>query len=111
MNLNSGNPTFIDQFGVGPAVPEGAVHGARGGRPARRLRRLARAKRARGSTLIDPNGTYAATRARRATATTARSTYTPAAGNWTAIVFLRDGTFTGPVHLEFASQSYGAVAP
>ena len=24
-------------------------------------------------------------------------------------MFLRDGTFTGPVHLEFATQRYGGV--
>ena len=33
----------------------------------------------------------------------------PVGGTWTAIVFLRDGTFTGPVHLEFATQKFGGV--
>jgi hypothetical protein len=33
----------------------------------------------------------------------------PVAGTWTALVFRRDGTYTGPVHLEFQSQRFGSV--
>jgi hypothetical protein len=33
----------------------------------------------------------------------------PAAGTWTAIVFKRDGTYTGVVHLEFVTQRFGDV--
>jgi hypothetical protein len=33
----------------------------------------------------------------------------PLAGKWTAVVFLRDGTYSGVVHLEFATERFGGV--
>ena len=52
-------------------------------------------------TLIDPNGSYAAyTRPQGNGNYGAGRRARPVAGTWTAIVFLRDGTFTGPVHLR-----------
>jgi len=60
--------------------------------------------------LIDPNGSYAAfTRPQGNGDHGQVDVRNPVAGTWTAIVFLRDGTFTGPVHLSFATQRFGAV--
>jgi hypothetical protein len=112
VNLNAGSPTFIDQFGLAKpyqkvqfSVPAGAdrlvAYDAWPGPNARV-----------GLTLIDPNGDYAAyTRPQGNGNHGEVDVRTPVAGNWTAIVFLRDGTFTGPVHYEFTSQQYGAAAP
>ncbi len=112
VNLNSGNPTFIDQFGVARpyqkvqfTVPAGAdrlvAYDAWPGPNARV-----------GLTLIDPNGDYAAyTRPQGNGNHGEVDVHKPVAGTWTAIVFLRDGTFSGPVHYQFTSQSYGAGAP
>jgi hypothetical protein len=63
-----------------------------------------------GLTLIDPNGSYAAyTRPQGHGNHGQVDVRNPVAGTWTAIVFLRDGTFTGPVHLSFATQRFGAA--
>jgi hypothetical protein len=63
-----------------------------------------------GVTLIDPNGTYAAYTRPQGNGNHGQvDVRDPVAGTWTAIVFLRDGTFTGTVHLEFATQRFGAV--
>jgi hypothetical protein len=64
-----------------------------------------------GMALIDANGTYAAyTRPQGDGDHGEVDVRQPVAGTWTAIVFKRDGTFAGgPVHLEFATQRFGAV--
>src|SRR4051812_33488466 len=100
-------PTFTDQFGAQRpytttqfAVPQGAdrlvAYDAWSGPNARV-----------GLTLIDPNGSYAAYTRPQGNGNHGQvDVRRPVAGTWTAIVFLRDGTFTGPVHLEFASQRF-----
>jgi hypothetical protein len=107
-----GNPatSFIDQFGTAVpfvkttfTIPAGAdrliAYDAWTG-PAARV----------GLTLIDPNGVYAAyTRPQGNGDHGQVDVRKPVGGTWTAIVFLRDGTFTGPVHLEFATQNYQGV--
>jgi hypothetical protein len=63
-----------------------------------------------GLTLIDPSGAFAAfTRPQGDGDHGQVDVRKPAAGTWTAIVFLRDGTYSGVVHLEFAGQRFGAV--
>jgi hypothetical protein len=63
-----------------------------------------------GLTLIDPTGAYAAyTRPQGNGNHTQVDVRKPVAGRWTAIVFLRDGTYSGVVHLEFATQRFNAV--
>jgi hypothetical protein len=63
-----------------------------------------------GVTLIDPTGAFAAfTRPQGDGDHGQVDVRKPVAGTWTAIVFLRDGTYSGVVHLEFASQRFGAV--
>ena len=63
-----------------------------------------------GLTLIDPTGAYAAyTRPQGDGDHTQVDVRKPASGTWTAIVFLRDGTYSGVVHLEFATQRFGGV--
>jgi hypothetical protein len=100
-------PTFTDQFGVHRPyttahffVPQGAdrlaAYIAWPGPNARV-----------GMTLIDPNGSYAAFTRPQGNGNHGQvDVRDPVAGTWTAIVFLRDGTFTGPVHLEFNAQRF-----
>src|SRR4051794_5408597 len=102
--------TFTDQFGVERpyttaqfGVPAGAdrlaAYLAWSG-PSARV----------GLALIDPNGSYAAyTRPQGDGNHGQVDVRRPVAGTWTAIVFIRDGTFTGPVHLEFNSQRFVGV--
>ena len=59
-----------------------------------------------GLTLIDPTGAYAAyTRPQGDGNHGQVDVRDPVAGKWTAIVFLRDGTYSGVVHLEFATAA------
>jgi hypothetical protein len=109
VNLGS-DPKFTDQFGAQRPfvtttfdVPAGAdrlvAYDAWPG-PSARV----------GLTLLEPDGTYAAyTRPQGDGDHGEVDVHAPPAGKWTAIVFLRDGTFTGPVHLEFASQKFSTV--
>ena len=63
-----------------------------------------------GVALIDPNGSYAAFTRPQGNGNHGQvDVRSPVAGTWTAIVFLRDGTFSGPVHLSFATQRFGGV--
>jgi hypothetical protein len=109
VNLGT-SPTFVDQFGSARpyvqttfTVPTGTdrlvAYDAWPGPQARV-----------GLTLIDPHGSYAAyTRPQGDGNHGEVDVHAPVAGTWTAIVFLRDGTFTGPVHLDFQSQAYTTV--
>jgi hypothetical protein len=103
-------PTFVDQFGgVRPfvtttfTIPAGTdrliAYDAWSGPDARV-----------GLTLIDPQGTYAAYTRPQGNGNHGQvDVRKPVGGTWTALVFLRDGTFTGPVHLEFATQNFTSV--
>jgi Subtilase family/Peptidase inhibitor I9 len=103
-------PTFIDQFGSPRpfvkttfTIPSGTdrliAYDAWSGPNARV-----------GLTLIDPTGAYAAYTRPQGNGNHGQvDVRKPVGGTWTAIVFLRDGTFNGPVHLEFATQRFGAV--
>ena len=63
-----------------------------------------------GLTLIDPTGAFAAfTRPQGDGDHGQVDVRKPVAGTWTALVFVRDGTYSGPVHLEFTSQRFGTV--
>jgi Subtilase family len=105
------SPVFVDQFGSPRpyvtttfTVPAGVdrllASDAWPGSTASRV----------GLALIDPNGSYAAFTRPQGTGNHGQvDVRNPVAGTWTAIVFLRDGTFTGPVHLSFATQRFGAV--
>jgi hypothetical protein len=103
-------PTFVDQFGAARPyqqvtfdVPAGAdrlvAFDAWPG-PSARV----------GLTLIDPHGDFAAyTRPQGDGNHGEVDVHDPVAGKWTAIIFRRDGTFTGPVHFEFTTQRFVAV--
>ena len=109
VNLGT-SPTFVDLFGTAVpyvrttfTVPAGAdrlvAYDAWPGPQARV-----------GLALIDPNGTYAAyTRPQGDGNHGQVDVRKPVAGTWTALVFLRDGTYTGPVQLEFVAQRFGTV--
>jgi hypothetical protein len=103
-------PTFVDQFGAArpyvtttftvPANVDRLVAFDAWPGPSARV----------GLTLIDPTGAYAAyTRPQGDGDHTQVDVRKPVAGTWTAIVFKRDGTYTGVVHLEFATQRFGSV--
>ncbi len=108
--LNAASPTFLDQFGSSRpyaettfTVPNGTdrliAYDAWTGGSARI-----------GLTLLAPDGTYAAYTRPQGNGNHGQvDVRQPAGGTWTAIVFRRDGTFTGTVHLEFATQDYAAV--
>jgi hypothetical protein len=110
-SLTASSPTFVDQFGAARpyskvqfTVPQGAdrlvAYDAYPG-PNARVQ----------VSLIDPHGNYAATNRPQGNGNHGEvDVHAPAAGQWTAIVFLRDGTFTGPVNYEFVTQQYGKVA-
>ena len=112
VNLNSGSPTFVDQFGAARrmrqvtfTIPGGtdrlvAFDSWTGG-----TSRV-------GMTLIDPNGNFAAyTRPQGDGNHGEVDVAHPVGGKWTAIIFLRDGTLNNPgtVHWQFTTQDFGAV--
>jgi Subtilase family/Peptidase inhibitor I9 len=104
------SPTFIDQFGT--ARPYQTVHFSVPAGADRLLAfdswpgPLARV----GMTLIDPSGKFAAyTRPQGDGDHGEVDVHDPAPGTWTAIIFLRDGTFTGPVQWQFIAQDFGTV--
>ena len=103
-------PTFVDQFGQArpfvtttftvPANVDRLVAYDAWPGPSARV----------GLALIDPTGAYAAyTRPQGRGDHTQVDVRKPVAGTWTAYVFLRDGTYSGVVHLEFATQRFGGV--
>ena len=104
------SPTFIDQFGAARpfvmttfSVPAGTdrliAYDAWSGPHARV-----------GLALIDPNGTYAAYTRPQGNGNHGQvDVRKPVGGTWKALVFLRDGTFSGTVHLEFAAQNFTNV--
>jgi len=110
VTLSAASPTFTDQFGSARpfarttfTVPAGAdrlLESDAWPGPGARV----------GVALIDPTGAYAAfTRPQGNGDHGQVDVRKPVAGTWTAIVFIRDGSFSGPVHLEFTSQRFGGV--
>ena len=110
VNLNSGSPTFVDQFGAARrmrqvtfTIPSGtdrlvAFDSWTGG-----TSRV-------GMTLIDPNGNFAAyTRPQGNGNHGEVDVAAPVGGKWTAIIFLRDGTLNNPgtVNWQFTTQDFG----
>ena len=103
-------PVFVDQFGSARpavtttfAIPSGTdrllASDAWSGPNARV-----------GLALIDPTGAYAAYTRPQGNGNHGQvDVRKPVGGTWRAIVFLRDGTFSGTVHLEFATQRYTEV--
>ncbi|WP_369622407.1 hypothetical protein, partial [Pseudoalteromonas distincta] len=61
-------------------------------------------------TLIDPSGRMAAVQRAQGNGNHGEvDVHDPAPGTWTAIIFRRDGTFTGPVHWQVLAQAFGTV--
>jgi Subtilase family len=108
VTLDASSPTFVDQFGAARlyetfTIPGGtdrllAFDGWNG--PAARV----------GMTLIDPNGNFAAyTRPQGDGNHGEVDVAKPVGGQWTAIIFLRDGAFSGQVTWQFLTQDFGSV--
>jgi Subtilase family len=110
VNLTAASPTFVDQFGsarpsetfnftIKPGTDRlQAFDGWNG--PAARV----------GMALIDPNGNYAAyTRPQGDGNHGEVDVANPVGGQWTAIIFLRDGTFSGQVNWQMLTQDFGSV--
>ena len=110
VNLTATSPTFVDQFGSArPSetftfkIPDGtdrllAFDGWNG--PAARV----------GMTLIDPNGNFAAyTRPQGDGNHGEVDVAKPVGGTWTAVVFLRDGAFSGKVNWQMLTQDFGSA--
>ena len=112
VNLNSGSPTFVDQFGAARrmrqvtfTIPSGADRLVAFDSWTGGTSRV-------GMTLIDPNGNFAAyTRPQGDGNHGEVDVADPVGGKWTAIIFLRDGTLTNPgtVNWQFETQDFGAV--
>ncbi len=106
VTLDGSSPTFLDGFGV--ARPYAQVHFTV---PAGADRLVAfdawNGPQARvGFALIDPNGKYAAyTRPQGDGNHGEVDVQRPAAGQWTGIIFRRDGTFTGQVKWQAITQN------
>jgi hypothetical protein len=110
VTLSAASPTFVDQFGSPrpyatttfsvPAGVDRLLESDAWPGPNARV----------GVALIDPNGSYAAYTRPQGNGNHGQvDVRNPVAGTWTAIVFVRDGTFSGPVHLSFATQRFGGV--
>jgi hypothetical protein len=108
VTLDDSSPTFVDQFGnkipyekISFHVPAGAdrlVTFLAWNGPLARV----------GLTLFDPSGRFAAyTRPQGNGDHGEVDVAHPAAGAWTGLIFLRDGTFTGPVQWQATSQRFG----
>ncbi len=110
VNLTAASPTFVDQFGSARpsetftfTIPNGtdrllAFDGWNG--PAARV----------GMTLIDPNGNFAAyTRPQGDGNHGEVDVAKPVGGTWTAIIFLRDGAFSGKVNWQMLTQDFGSA--
>jgi hypothetical protein len=111
VQLGSSSPTFVDQFGA--SRPYREVHFNVPSGADRLVAFLAwPGPQARvGVSLIDPNGNFAAfTRPQGNGNHGEVDVKQPVAGSWTAIIFQRDGTFSGPVHWQFTSQKYDSGA-
>ena len=110
VNLSATSPTFTDQFGADRPyqqvkfnVPAGAdrlVAFDSWPGPQARV----------GMQLIDPHGNFAAyTRPQGNGDHGEVDVSKPVAGQWTATIFRRDGTFTGTVNWQFTTQKFGTV--
>lgn len=110
VNLSATSPTFTDQFGSAvpyqqvtftvPAAADRLVAFDSWAGPNARV----------GMTLIDPHGNFAAyTRPQGDGNHGEVDVAKPVAGQWTGIVFRRDGTFTGTVNWQVTTQRFAAV--
>jgi hypothetical protein len=110
VQLDATKPTFIDQFGAPRPFQEATFTVPAGADRLVAFDAWPGPKARIGLALVDPDGNYAAyTRPQGDGNHGEVDVHHPTAGTWKAIVFIRDGTFSGPVHLEFTSQRFGAV--
>ncbi|MGZ4220833.1 MAG: S8 family serine peptidase [Solirubrobacteraceae bacterium] len=112
VNINSSDPTFVDQFGA--ARPYQMIHF---NVPAGHDRLLADIAWPGGTsrvglTLIDPNGNFAAYTRPQGDGNHGQVDVTdPVGGTWTGLIFLRDGTLQPPgkVLWQMQTQDFGTV--
>lgn len=109
VTIGAGSPTFIDQFGSARpyqmfhfTIPSGAdrllAFNSWNGPNARV-----------GMTLIDPSGKMAADTRPQGNGNHGQvDVRDPGPGQWTALIYRRDGTFDGPVKWQVTAQRFGA---
>jgi subtilase family protein/peptidase inhibitor I9 len=110
VSLSSASPTFVDQFGA--ARPYQMVHFTVPAGADRLLSFIGwNGTTSRvGLTLLDPSGAFAAyTRPQGDGNHGEVDVAHPAAGHWTALIFRRDGNFTGTVNWQFIAQDFGTA--
>jgi hypothetical protein len=110
VNLATTSPTFTDQFGNDVPYEQVTFDVAAGVDRLLAFDAWAGPQARVGMTLIDPHGDFAAyTRPQGNGNHGEVDVAKPVAGRWKAIIFRRDGTFNGPVHWQFTTQSFGTV--
>jgi hypothetical protein len=110
VNLGAASPTFTDQFGVAVPYQQVTFNVAAGADRLLASDSWAGPEARIGMTLIDPQGRFAAyTRPQGDGDHGEVDVAKPAPGQWKAIIFRRDGTFTGAVKWQFTAQRFGTV--
>ncbi len=110
VTLNSASPTFVDQFGASRPYAKATFTVKAGADRLVAFDAWPGGTSRVGLTLIDPNGNFAAyTRPQGDGNHGEVDVAHPAAGTWTALIFLRDGTFSGTVKWQAVTQDFGSV--
>ncbi len=110
VTLDSSSPTFVDQFGVARPYAKVTFNVPAGTDRLDSFEAWAGPQARVDETLIDPSGKMAAVQRAQGNGNHGEvDVHDPTPGTWTAIIFQRDGTFTGPVHWQVLAQKFGGV--
>jgi hypothetical protein len=110
VTLGSSSPTFVDQFGVARPYEKVTFTVPSGTDRLDPFEAWVGPQARVDETLIDPTGKMAAVQRAQGDGNHGEvDVHDPAPGTWTAIVFQRDGTFSGPVHWQVLAQKFGAA--
>jgi hypothetical protein len=110
VTLDPGSPRFVDQFGVARPYEKVTFSVPSGTDRLDSFEAWTGPQARVDETLIDPSGKMAAVQRAQGDGNHGEvDVHDPTPGTWTAIVFQRDGTFTGPVHWQVLAQKFGGV--
>ena len=110
VTLNSSSPTFVDQFGVARPYEKVTFTVPSGTDRLDSFEAWTGPQARVDETLIDPSGKMAAVQRAQGDGNHGEvDVHDPTPGTWTAIIFQRDGTFSGPVHWQVLAQKFGGV--